>query len=258
MLGVLSAVQILESAEASGDRYETRSSLLMNGIGTLCAATFGSTFTTALYIGHPAWKSLGARSAYSTANGVAIMLLCLFGGMTLVVRYIPLTAGLGILLWIGLLMMVQAFRAVPHNHAPAVALGLIPLLAGWALVLIRQTLAVTGTSLDAVATPSDPIFLKGIIALNQGSLISSMVLGAMVVFVVERQFRMAAGWALAGALLSFFGLIHASRITGGGVEAVLGWAAAPQFALVYFLVALALLVCHEGHRRGWLREAASE
>ena len=53
---VIGSLQNLESAEAAGDRYETRSSLLANGIGTLCAACFGSAFPTTLYIGHPGWK----------------------------------------------------------------------------------------------------------------------------------------------------------------------------------------------------------
>jgi AGZA family xanthine/uracil permease-like MFS transporter len=257
MLGVLSSIQILDSAEASGDRYETRSSLLMNGLGTLCAAAFGSAFTTALYIGHPAWKGLGARSAYSTVNGIAIMALCLSGGMTLVVHYIPIAAGLGIMLWIGLIMVVQAFHATPREHAPAVAIGLIPCLAGWVLVLIQGAVGATGgTLLSAGAQLEKNINLSGIVALSQGSLISSMVLGAMMVFVVERRFLHAAGWALGAAGLSFFGLIHAGKITDAGIEGVFGWAAAPQYAAAYLVCALALGACHWSVQRGWIGSAA--
>jgi AGZA family xanthine/uracil permease-like MFS transporter len=258
ILGILSSIQILDSAEASGDRYETRPSLLMNGIGTLCAAAFGSAFTTALYIGHPAWKGLGARSAYSTFNGLAIMLLCLFGGMTLVVRYIPLAAGLGIMLWIGIIMVVQAFQAIPKHHAPAVAIGLIPCLAGWVLVLIQSALGAAGVSLFSAAPQlEESIHLSGIVALSQGSLISSMVLGAIMVFVVERQFLKAAGWAMGASLLSFFGLIHAGKITQLGVESVFGWGAAAPFAAVYLLSAILLALCHEAAKRGWIEFAGA-
>src|SRR5579862_5358948 len=69
---VIGSLQNLESAEAAGDRYQTRSSLLANGAGTLCAACFGSTFPTTLYIGHPGWKAMGARAGYSAANGIII------------------------------------------------------------------------------------------------------------------------------------------------------------------------------------------
>jgi AGZA family xanthine/uracil permease-like MFS transporter len=256
ILGVLSSIQILDSAEASGDRYETRSSLLMNGVGTLCASFFGSAFTTALYIGHPAWKGLGARSAYSTVNGIAIMLLCLFGGMTLVVRYIPLVAGLGIMLWIGLIMMVQAFQAIPRHHAPAVAIGLIPCLAGWVLVLIQGALGAANASLfSAQAQLESSVNLSGIVALSQGSLISSMILGALVVFIIERKFLKAAGWALGASVLSFFGLIHAGKITPAGVESVFGWAAAPEYAAAYLFGALVLVLCDFSARRGWIEFA---
>jgi AGZA family xanthine/uracil permease-like MFS transporter len=254
ILGVLSAIQILDSAEAAGDHYPTRSSLLMNGIGTLCAASFGSAFTTALYIGHPSWKVLGARSAYSTLNGISIMLLCLFGGMTLVVQYVPMVAGLGIMMWIGIFMVVQAFQAVPKNHIPAVALGLIPALAGWALVLIQKAIGPTTDLYDVAPGLESRMFLSGIIALSQGSLISSMTLSAIFVYILDRKFLTASGWTLASAFLAFFGLIHAGKvIPHAGVVGVLGWNAAPGFALAYLVCAGALVLCHFGRAAGFLK-----
>jgi AGZA family xanthine/uracil permease-like MFS transporter len=259
LLGVLSAIQILDSAEAAGDRFETRSSLLMNGVGTMCAACFGSTFTTALYIGHPAWKSLGARSAYSTSNGVVIMLLCLCGGMTVIVKVIPMAAALGIMLWIGLIMVVQAFNAIPRHHAPAVAFGFIPILGGWVLVLVQGSVQAAGQSLYASSAQlEEGLHLSGIIALSQGSLISSMLLAAMLVCIIERHFLAAAGWAVAAGVLAFFGLIHAAKLTPNGVEGVFGWNASPQFALAYFAGAGLLTLCHFGIRRGWITFVATE
>lgn len=253
MLGILSSIQILESAEAAGDRYETRSSLLMNGLGTICAAAFGSTFTTALYIGHPAWKSVGARSAYSTINGVVIMLLCLGGGMAFVVRYIPMAVAFGIMLWVGLVMIAQAFQAIPRHHAPAVAFGLVPGLGAWVLMLIQATLAAVGATLfTAAPNLESSIHLTGIIALSQGSLLTSLLLGACLMLVIERQFLRAAGWALAAAMLSFVGLIHAGQITPTGVANVFGWAAAPKFAVAYLTGATLLIICHVAQKRGWL------
>jgi AGZA family xanthine/uracil permease-like MFS transporter len=251
ILGVLSAIQILESAEASGDRYETRPSLLMNGVGTICAAAFGSAFTTALYIGHPAWKSLGARSGYSTANGIVIMLLCLGGGMSVVVHYVPISAALGIMLWIGLVIIAQAFSAIPPDHAPAVALGLIPSLGAWVLLLGQMALGAAGATYFTAREHLAQVgfHLDGMVAVSQGSLISSMVIGALAVLVIERQFLRAAGWATGAAALSFFGVIHAGRIAPEGVVNVFGWAAAPQFAAAYLVGAAALVSCHLARRR---------
>ena len=76
---LVGSLMCLESAAVGGDRFETRSSLAVNGAGSLLAACLGSCFPTTIYIGHPAWKAVGARSAYSAVNGVVITLLCLTG-----------------------------------------------------------------------------------------------------------------------------------------------------------------------------------
>lgn len=70
IFNVIGSLQNIESAEASGDTFNTRDSLLANGIGTVVGSFFGSPFPTTIYIGHPGWKALGARAGYSTLNGI--------------------------------------------------------------------------------------------------------------------------------------------------------------------------------------------
>src|SRR5207244_4845111 len=79
LYNVLGSLQNIESAEAAGDPYETRPSLMINGVGSIFAALFGSTFPTTIYIGHPGWKALGARVGYSVLNGAFITIICLTG-----------------------------------------------------------------------------------------------------------------------------------------------------------------------------------
>ena len=253
ILGVLSSVQILDSAEANGDRYDTRSSLIVNGLGTLTAAMFGSTFTTALYIGHPAWKAMGARSGYSILNGLAIMILCLSGAMTLVVQYVPLTAMLGLMIWVGIMMMTQSVEAIPTRHFAAVFLGLMPALAGWTLTFVQSAVAAAGGTLGSAREGLDTsIDFTGMAALGQGSLITSMLFGAVMVFIIEREFLKAMAWALAAAFLSFFGIIHGVNITDYNVEGLIGWGAASGFSIAYTLIAAALGLCHLAQRAGRL------
>ena len=132
LFSVIGSIQNLESAEAAGDKFETRPSLLVNGLTTLIASVFGSPFPTTIYIGHPGWKTMGARTGYSVLNGIVITILCLTGGVTAVLKIIPLEVTLGILIWIGLVMVAQAFEKTEKRHALAVAFGLIPALAAWA------------------------------------------------------------------------------------------------------------------------------
>jgi AGZA family xanthine/uracil permease-like MFS transporter len=243
LFNVVGSLQNLESAEAAGDRYETMPSLLANGLGGLAAAAFGSPFPTTIYIGHPGWKAMGARWGYSILNGVVISALCLMGGVGLILKVVPLEAMIGILLWIGIIIAAQAYRDVPRGHFLGVAFGFVPTLAAWVLLNIETTLRVAGTSLfDAAAkfSPND-IALKGVFALNQGFILSAMLFASLLVYATERQWMRVAAWALGGAILAWFGIIHAYELTPLGLQVKLGWGAAPGFAAAYFGVALLAL-----------------
>ncbi|HKX12426.1 MAG TPA: NCS2 family permease, partial [bacterium] len=253
LFNLIGSLQNLESAEAAGDRYETRPALLANGLCSILAALLGSAFPTTIYIGHPGWKAMGARIGYSILNGSVITLLCLFGGVTLVLRIVPLEVTLGILLWIGIVMTAQAFQEVPKNHALAVATGLIPSLAAWTLMVVETSLQKAGTTLFAVAPKfGNVLFIEGVISLNQGFLLTSMVLASIVVFMIEREFFKAAWWSLAAAVLSAIGLIHAYRLTESGVQNDFGWLKAPAFVFGYLASALLFAAL-----AGWARRRAA-
>lgn len=242
LFNIIGSLQCLESAEAAGDKFPTRPSMLTNGIGSIVAACLGSPFATTLYIGHPGWKAMGARWSYSSLNGAVICLFALLGAVGQVLSIVPLEAALGILLWIGLIITAQAFQASPQNHALAVAVGLVPSLAAWLLVQIETTLRVAGSSLfEAQAKFGDQLYIHGVIALSQGFIITSILYSAIMAFVIDRQFKKASAWLLAASALSAVGLIHAYQITPAGVENKFGWFnAAPAFAMVYALGAVVL------------------
>ncbi|MBV9947816.1 MAG: NCS2 family permease [Myxococcales bacterium] len=245
LFNVVGSLQNLESAEAAGDRYPTRPSLLANGIATVIAAFLGSPFPTTIYIGHPGWKAMGAGHRYSVYNGIAVTALCLFGAVPLVLRFVPVEATLGILLYIGVVITAQAFQEVPREHAPAVVVSLLPGLAAWVLVIVDDSVRAAGSTLYASAAKfGTSLYLPGVIALSQGFLLTSMVLAAIVVFVLERRFLRAAAWALAAAALSMVGLIHAYDLTADGVMNRFGIAAAPAFGVTYALTAVYLAGLH--------------
>jgi len=243
LFNVMGSLQSLDSAEAAGDRYETRSSLAANGIGSLVAGILGSPFPTTIYIGHPAWKGMGARIGYSAVNGVLIAILCFTGTATLILRIIPLEATLGILIWIGVVMAAQAFQESPKSHALAVAMGLIPALGAWAFLLIDTTLQATGTTWE-VALPKfgSALYIDGVIALNQGFLLSSLLIAAITAFAIDRRLFAASVCAFSAAALSAGGLLHGWELSGGQVVAKFGWMAAGGFAASYAALGLILLL----------------
>ena len=240
IFNVVGSLQNIESAEAAGDRYRTFPSLMANGAGSVVAAFFGSVFPTTIYIGHPGWKRLGARSGYSVLNGLFIGFLCLTGTIQSVLGLIPLEAGIGILLYIGLIIVAQSFQETPKEHAPAVALGIVPALAAWGLLMVETGLRVGGKSLYLVGIASfgQSPAMHGVISLQQGFIFTSMILAAIGVALIERRFTTASLWSLAAALLSAVGIIHAYDLTPAGIVNRFGLFVAPEFFLGYLLLAL--------------------
>jgi AGZA family xanthine/uracil permease-like MFS transporter len=237
---VVGSLQNIESAEAAGDRYRTFPSLMANGFGSVVAALFGSVFATTIYIGHPGWKRMGARSGYSVLNGLFISFLCLTGTIHAALNWIPLEAGIGILLYIGIIIVAQSFQETPKAHALAVALGIVPALAAWGLLMLETGTRAAGKSLFELGLGpfAQSIAIQGMIALERGFIFSSMILAAIGVALIERQFVTAGIWSLVAGLLSAVGIIHAYELTPGGVVSRFGWLAAPEFCLSYLLVAL--------------------
>ncbi|MFG3555821.1 regulator [Micromonospora sp. NPDC047557] len=221
----------VESAATAGDNYNLRSVLLADGAGAVIGAALGSPFPPAVYVGHPGWKAAGGRSGYSMATGVVIAVLCFLGMFGLLAAIFPTAAIVPILLYIGLLIGAQAFQATPRAHAAAVVAALIPNIAAWATGQIDNALAAAGTSAAAVgddALNGAGVVYDGLLVLGRGAILAGLVLGAVVVFIIDKRFVRAAIFAGTGAVLSFIGLIHGERIE---------WNANGQVALGYLFVA---------------------
>lgn len=251
LLNVVGSLQNIESAEAGGDSYSTGASLSANGVGSILASFFGSCFPTTIYIGHPGWKAMGARSGYSLINGIFIGVLCFTGTVSWVIRAIPLEAGMGILLWIGIVIIAQAFQVTPRQHAPAVAFGLFPCLAAWGTMMAESGLRAAGSSFYALqSVPGQGgLLLQGMLSLSQGFLFSAMIFAAMTVYLIEKDFLRACVWALVGAACAYLGFIHGFRITAGGVLPLIRWGAAEIYAVNYLLFAGLFLSVHIWRRR---------
>jgi AGZA family xanthine/uracil permease-like MFS transporter len=243
-LDTLASLMILESVSLAGDNYATRPSLLMNGIGTITAACLGSPFPTTLYLGHAAHKANGARSGYSVLNGFVTLALCTTGVLPVVLRFVPLEVAAPVVIWFGLITVSQAVIEVPAGHAIAVILGMIPALSQWATGIADTVARKAGSSLLEVAPRmGGDLALGGLIALGQGSLLTSMIWSAALALMIERRFVPAAVWMSSAAVLSAVGVIHAYKLSASGVESLTGWWVAPQFTLAYGGGALFLLGC---------------
>jgi AGZA family xanthine/uracil permease-like MFS transporter len=235
LFNLIGSLQNIESAEAGGDRYSTFSSLAVNGLSTIAAACLGSCFPTTIYIGHPGWKQLGARSGYSILNGLAIGALCFSGTIPVVSKIIPIEAGIAIVLWIGVIITAQAFQATPRRHAPAVALGLFPAIAAWGatvglgvfdLPAIREA-GITVQQYLSLATVNDVQLagygLHGLLTIERGYIFTCMVLSALAAALIDRQFFTASIWSTLAVLVTVVGLTHAYSVRGNVISYLMLW-----------------------------------
>lgn len=269
VVNVVGSLQNIESAAAAGDEFEARPSLLANGLGTLAACAFGSCFPTTIYIGHPGWKGMGARVGYSVLGGIFATALCLTGAVGLVALLVPIEAGMAIVLWIGIVIVAQAFEATPRRHAAAVAVGLLPGIAAWGVLMLKTGLRAGGVGMPDGAPFSSAlegtlaafdVAGRGAFALEQGFIFTAMILAAATAEIIDRNFHRAAAWCLCAAGLSFVGLMHAYLWTPGDTVVALGlgtgaaWAAA--YAVAAVLLALVPLVTEVAEVREGTEEAA--
>ena len=249
LFNLIGSLQNLESAEAAGDKYPATPSLAVNGIGTIVAAMFGSCFPTTIYIGHPGWKQMGARIGYSWLNALIMAALCLTGTIALLSYLIPIDSGMAIVLWIGIVIVVQSFNSTPDSHAPAVVIGILPGIAGWGALIAKNSLRAAGLGNPQMpfnpdnlipAFEASDVYITGAFALEQGLIFSAMILSAMTVHIIDKEFGKAALWALSAAILSWLGLLHSFKWTIADTVLDLGWGRGASFALSYFLLALLL------------------
>jgi AGZA family xanthine/uracil permease-like MFS transporter len=234
---LIEALDNVESAAAAGDSFPTTRVLTADGVISLIGCLLGNPFINAVYIGHPGWKAMGGRIGYSAATGAVVLVLTWLGIIALLMAVIPVVAILPILLYIGMLIGSQAFQESPHRHAPAIVLALLPQIAAWGKTQIDNALGAAGTSAEAIGTAKLAqvgVLYHGLQTLGGGATLAGIILGAITVFVIDRAFEKAAAFALAGALLTFFGFIHGEAI---------GWGRTPGVAVAYAGVATILFAC---------------
>jgi AGZA family xanthine/uracil permease-like MFS transporter len=209
------AMNNVESASAAGDNYNLRYILLADGGGAVVGSFLGSPFPPAVYIGHPGWKAVGGRIGYSLATGVVVAIICMFGLVGLFLALIPIQALVPILLFIGLVIGAQAFTTTPARHAPAVVLALLPNIASWAQGQIDGALGAAGSSAGEVGSAAlngAGVVYDGMVLFGGGAVVAGLVLGAIAVFVIDREYTRAIVYTIIGAVLAALGFIHAAQI----------------------------------------------
>lgn len=223
ILTVVGGINVTESARLAGDDYDTRDILLTEAVATLVAGVFGGVSQSTPYIGHPAYKAMGGRAAYTLACGVFIGLGGMLGYIPVLVQVLPLACLAPILIFVAFDIVSQAFHETPRAHAPAVCFAIFPSVAQLLLitldkanrVLLSSALA-PGRVAEAAKIPLAFAENFGVfIMLAHGFILTGMLWGAALAFLVDRRIARAATVLGICGVLSLFGVMHSVLPTGG-------------------------------------------
>ena len=250
VLTVIGGINVTESARIAGDDYDTREILLTEAVATLLAGVCGGVSQSTPYIGQPAYKAMGGRAAYTLATGLFVGLGGIFGYIPFMAQVLPIPALTPILLFVAVDIVEQSFHAVPKKHAAAVTFAMFPNIAQ--LLQIILDMATGGIALKAALDPKaveEALKLPGsfvekfgvFVMLAHGFILTGMLWGGAIAFLIDRKIRATVVTLLAAAVLTLFGVIHSVKPDGG---AYLPWNIASHLHFHWALgyVAFAVLI----------------
>jgi adenine/guanine/hypoxanthine permease len=254
ILTVVGGINVTESARLAGDDYKTRSILLTEAVATLVAALCGGVSQSTPYIGHPAYKAMGGRAAYTLACGLFIGLGGIVGYIPFLVRILPVACLAPILIFVAFDIVEQSYHAVPRRHASAVTWAIFPSVCQFLLInldkvnpILLSAALTPALVAEALKIPHSFAESFGVfVVLAHGFILTAMLWGASLAFLIDRQIKRAVVVLLACAGLSLFGLIHSVLPTGAvylpGSAVLLGSTTPYRWAGAYALVALLILL----------------
>ncbi len=253
----LESLDNLESADAAGEKYPVAKAMAVPAAMTIIGSLLGSPFPTIIYIGHPGWKATGARIGYALLTGIAIIILAFTGLLRLVSAVIPLVALLPILVYIGIVIGTQAFQTAKKHHYPAIIFSFMPFIGSIvalkvnsAVGAINAALAEAGQAVSVSLLNGGPgsvvvsnallsqngVPFLGWLRLGQGDILIAMMLAAIAIYILDRNYKRASIYAVICAALSFFGIIHSSSFGINMSPQV--WLGYVGMAVVLFLMSI--------------------
>lgn len=204
---IIGGIDNTESAHAAGDRYATRDILLVEGLSTFAAAVFGGVMQNTPYIGHPAYKRMGARAGYTAATGLFIGLGTMTGVIGMLIAWLPEAVLVPVLVFVGLELTSQSFRETDRVHLPAVAIAFIPAVADLVLIQWNGLLGALHLVPEQLPAAQQDSY-RALTIMANGFILTSMLWSTLVIDIIDRRSGRALAVCLVAALFTLFGLMH--------------------------------------------------
>ena len=214
---IVGGIDCTESAATVGDDYPTGQIVAAEGFATIVAGVFGGVIQSTPYIGHPAYKAMGARAGYTLATALFVGAAGVFGYFDWIFYLLPKAVVFPILIFVGLEIAAQSFRATPTRHYPAVVLACVPALAYLATLAVGQFVGGDPAAFAALR-PEARQYLQTITILAGGFIVASLLWGTTLAHLIDGRVRPAIVALLLAAACALFGVIH-SPLPGSPIVA---------------------------------------
>lgn len=214
---IVGGIDCTESAASVGDDYPTGQIVAAEGLATVVAGVFGGVIQSTPYIGHPAYKAMGARAGYTLATALFVGAAGVFGYFDWIFYLLPKAVVFPILIFVGLEITAQSFRATPTRHYPAVVLACVPALAYLATLVVGQFVPAAPGAFEALAPPARQ-YLQTVTILAGGFIVASLLWATTLAHLIDGRARPAIAALVLAAACSLFGVIH-SPLPGGPIVA---------------------------------------
>ncbi|QEG24594.1 permease [Mariniblastus fucicola] len=244
---VVGGIDCAESAASVGDDFHTPTVIGVEAFATLVAACCGGVIQTTPYIGHPAYKAMGGRAAYTLMTALFIGGAGLIGYFSLMFQWIPEAAIFPILIFIGIEITAQSFQVTPKRHYAALAVACLPAIAKLIALSVGDFAGEIGADMSDRLSHS----LLYINVLAGGFIFTSVIWASATAKIVDRKYLAAGVYFTLGGLFTLFGIMHSplsgdkmflpTELMNGEVFDEAKVAAVRDFAIAYFVMAAIMI-----------------
>ncbi len=243
------------SANIAGDNYKVREAQFADGVCTMVSATFGGVVPNTVWLGHPGLKKAKAGATYSWMGGVILGLAGMFGFFKFINSVIPAAICAITFLWCAIVMVAQAFKENKTKYFAAVVVAMLPAIGDYVFSQVTGAAGLAGAWTENInglnqfapevtqALLDGGVMWNGVPALHSGAIVTGILWGAAVAFIIDRRLDKTAWTFVIAAAMALFGFVNSFQ---------LGFFPTSPFFLSYVILAVICFVLHTG-RNKWFK-----
>jgi AGZA family xanthine/uracil permease-like MFS transporter len=202
---VVGGIDCAESAASVGDEYHTGTVIGVEAFATLLASICGGVIQTTPYIGHPAYKAMGGRAAYTLATALFVGGAGLLGYFGFLFLFIPKAAIFPILIFIGIEITAQSFHVTPKRHYAAIAVACLPAIAKLVVLNITPYVVALGFTFEDPKLATSWLYAN---VLAGGFIFTSVIWASATAKMIDRRYFTAGLYLALGGVFTLFGIMH--------------------------------------------------